>query len=89
MHNGYIFALVTKGMYGLQQAGEISHDALLKHLEPYGYRSSRKTAVLWTHYSYPINFTLAVHEFGVKYLVKEHVLHLKASLEDKYKITTD
>ena len=38
MHNGYIFVQVTKGMYGLPQAGKISQDALAKHLEPYGYR---------------------------------------------------
>ena len=28
-----------------------------------------------------------VNDFGVKYSVKEHVLHQKASLEDKYKVT--
>ena len=36
-----------------------------------------------------INFTLVVDYFGVKYLVKDHALHLKAALEDKYKVTTD
>ena len=36
-HNGYIYTRVTKGMYGLPQAGCIAHDALLKHLQPYGY----------------------------------------------------
>ena len=34
LHNGYIFAQVTKGVYGFKQAGEIAHDALVKHLEP-------------------------------------------------------
>ena len=37
-HNGYISARVTKGVHGLPQAGRISHDALVQHLEPYGYR---------------------------------------------------
>ena len=37
----------------------------------------------------PINFTLVVDDFGVKYSGKEHALHLKAALEEKYKATTD
>ena len=43
LHNGYIFTRVTKGVYGLPQAGQIAHDDLVKHLEPYGYGPSRKT----------------------------------------------
>ena len=34
-HNKYIYARVTKEMYGLPQAGWIAHDAMLKQLEPY------------------------------------------------------
>ena len=66
-HNGYIYARVTEGMYGLPQAGRIAHDALLKNLEPYGYHPSRKPLVLWKHNSRPINLTLVVNDFGVKY----------------------
>ena len=36
-----------------------------------------------------MNNTLVVDNFGVKYLGKEHALHLKASPEDKYKDTTE
>ena len=70
-------------MYGTPQAGRIAHDALVKHLEPYGYHPSSKHARLWTYNSQPINFTLVVNEFEVKYLGKEHALHLKSALEDK------
>ena len=42
---------------------------------------------MWTHNSRPINFTLLVHNFGVKYSVKYHALHLKEDLENKYKVT--
>ena len=69
-NNGYIFSRLTKVMYGLPQAGKISQDALVKHLDTYGYRPSRKTLVIWTHNSQPINFTLVVNDFGVKYSVK-------------------
>ena len=36
----------------------------------------------------PINFTLVVNGFGVKYSGRDHSLHLKSDLEDKYKVTT-
>ena len=42
-HNGYIFARVTKGVYGIQQAGQIAHGDLVQHLEPYGRHPSNKT----------------------------------------------
>ena len=37
-----------------------------------------------------INYYLKInkYDFRVKYLGKEHALHLKATLEDKYKVTT-
>ena len=37
MQDGYIFSIVTKGTYELPQAGRISHDDLVQHLEAYGY----------------------------------------------------
>ena len=35
-HNGYIYARVTKGMYGTPKSGWIIHDALIKYLVMYG-----------------------------------------------------
>ena len=32
---------------------------------------------------------MVVGDFGVNYSGKEHALHLKSALEDKYKVTTD
>ena len=89
LHNGYIYARVTKGMYGLPQAGRIAHDSLVKHLETYGYHPSRNPPGLWTHNSRPINFTLVVNYSGVKDSGKEHSLHLEEALEDEYRATTD
>ena len=88
-HNVYIYERVTKGMYGLPQAGRIAHDALAKHLKPYGYHPSSKPPRLWKHNVRPINFILVVDDFGIKYLGKEHALHLKSTLETKYKLTTE
>ena len=75
-------------MYGIPQAGQISYDALLKHLDLYGYHPSSKKNGLWKHNIRPINFTLVVDDSGVKYPGEEHALHLKASLEEKYKVVT-
>ena len=76
-------------MHGLPQAGRIAHYDLLKFLGPYGYQSLRKTTGLWTHDSWPINSTLVVDYFWLKYSGKYHNLHLKSELEDKYKVTID
>ena len=44
---------------------------------------------LWKHDTRPIQFTLVVDDFGVKYEGEEHALHLKQALEEHYKVTTD
>eukprot|EP00978_Attheya_sp_CCMP212_P042683 scaffold264557_cov29-Attheya_sp.AAC.4 len=89
IRNGFVYAEVRKGMYGLPQAGKIAQDHLTKVLEPWGYAPAPITAGLWTHKTRPINFTLVVDDFGIKYQGKEHTLHLIAALESTYKITQD
>ncbi len=37
----------------------------------------------------PINFTLMVDDFGIEYVVKEHVLHLLDILKQHYKLSED
>ena len=82
-HNGYIYARATNGIYRLPQAERIAHYALLKYLEPYVYQPSSTNPGLWKHDSRPINFTLVVDYIGIKYVGKDHALHLKAALENK------
>ena len=36
-YDGYIYVRIKKGMYGLVQAGIITHDPLKEHLRPYCY----------------------------------------------------
>ena len=88
-HNGYIHARVTKRMYELPPVERIAHDVLLKQLDLYVYHPSSKNLGLWKHNSRPINFTLVVDYFGVKYSGEEHALYLKIALETIYKVTTD
>ena len=84
-----MYARLTKEIYRLPQAGWIAHYSMLKHLEKYGYHPSIKKPRLCKHNSRPIKFTLMVDDFGVKYLGKEHALHVKSALETKYKVTTE
>ena len=75
-------------MFGIPQANRIAHDYLFRNLAPYGYRPTKNTPGLWTHNRRPINLTLVVNDFDVRFTVKEHALHLKVSLESKYKVRT-
>ena len=58
-------------------------------MEPYGYHPSSKNSGVWKHNILTINFILIGDDFGVKYSVKYHALHVKASLEDKYEVITE
>ena len=77
---GYVLIEIRRGMYGLPIAGKIAHEALVAHLEPYGYSTCRLTPGLWTHKSRPISFTLCVDNFGIKYVGREHADHLLNAL---------
>jgi hypothetical protein len=44
---------------------------------------------LWKHDTRPIQFTLVVNDFGVKYVGEEHAQHLKNALKEHYKLTCD
>jgi hypothetical protein len=88
--NGFLYAEVCKGTYGLPQAGKIAQNCLTKVLDPWGYAPVPITTGLWAHKTQPINFTLVVDDFGIKHEGKEHALHLIAALlESTYKITKD
>jgi len=77
-------------MYGLPQTGLLANELLEKHLNKNGYKQSKLVPGLWKHNWRPIQIMIVVvHEFGVKYVGKEHALHLKATLEGHYKVTND
>ena len=87
--NGSIYIQVNKGMYGLPQAGLMANVLLEKRLNKKGYYQSKLVPGLWKHKTRPIQFALTVDDFAVKYVGKEHALHLKSVLEQHYKITLD
>ena len=76
-------------MYGLPQSGLLANKLLEKRLNKRGYRQSKLLPGLWKHDWRPIQFTLVVDDFGVKYVGDKHALHLKKTLEENYKVTTE
>jgi len=76
-------------MYGLPQAGLLANELLEKRLNEHGYHQSKLVPGLWKHEWRPIQLTLVVDDFGVKYVGKEHALHLQQTLEHHYKVTKD
>jgi hypothetical protein len=87
--NGSIYIKAKQGMYGLPQSGLLANELLEKRLNKNGYQQGKLVPGLWKHDTRPIQFTLVVDDFGVKYVGKEHVQHLKNTLEEHYKLTCD
>ena len=74
-------------MYGLPQAGLMANQKLKKRLYEHGYCQKKFVPGLWKHDTQPIQFTLVVDDFGVKYVGKEHAVLLQKLLEAHYKLT--
>jgi hypothetical protein len=89
IHSNSVTVEIRKGMYGLPQAGILAHDRLVEHLAAHGYVKTKHTAGLFRHVTRPIQFTLVVDDFGVKYTGTEHAQHLIDTLQALYTITID
>jgi hypothetical protein len=64
---GMVFVEIRKGMYGLPQAGLLAQELLEQRLNKHSYHQSNQTPGLWTHKWGPIQFSLVVDNFGIKY----------------------
>jgi hypothetical protein len=64
--DGNVYIEIQKGMYGLPQAGILTHELLQHNLAKVGYRPTQHTHDLWKHDTRPIPFSLEVDDFGVK-----------------------
>jgi hypothetical protein len=89
IHDGYIYAEVRKGMYGLPHAGKLANDRLRSFLAPAGYIPCRVTPGLWRHQHSNLMFSLVVDDFGIRYTKRDDVEQLIAMLEREYKCTID
>ena len=86
---GIVFIQANRGMYKLTQSGLLVNELLEKRLNKRGYHQSKLVPGLWSHKWRPVQFTLVVNNFRVKYVGKTHALHLKQTLEENYKVTLD
>ena len=75
---------ILKGIYGLPQAGLIAKQLLQKYLAKNGYHQTKTTQRPWKYNTRPINISLVVDDFGIKYLKKTHADHLIKTLELDY-----
>ena len=87
--NGYVYIEINKGMYGLPQSGILANELLEKRLNKHGYKQSKLVPGLWKHETRPIQFTLVVDDFGVKYERKRDVDHLMRVLKQHYDVKED
>jgi hypothetical protein len=80
VHKGHVLVEISKCMYGLPQAGILTYEQLVRHLQSYGYSPC--------HHTRPITFCLVVDDFAVKYADEADANHLLQALESRYTVTT-
>ena len=87
--DGFVYVEVRKGMYGLPQAGILAQKLLEQRLNARGYYQSKLVPGLWKHKWRPVQFTLVVDDFGVKYVGQEHAQHLIDTVRAHYDLEAD
>ena len=85
--DGYVYCEIQRVMYGLAEAGALANKLLSSRLEREGYYQCQFTPSLWCHTWRPINFTLVVDAFGVKFRGDCHANHLKKCLKKHYEVS--
>ena len=83
-HAGYVYVQIDKVMYGLAQAGLLANEIFAKSLAKHGFNQTPHTLGLWRHHAKPIQFTLVVEDFGIKYKNKQDVQDIINALEKNY-----
>jgi hypothetical protein len=87
--HGWVYVEIQMGMYGLPQAGILANKLLKQHLNARGYYQCQHTPGLWRHVWCNITFYLVVDDFSVKTTAREHIEHLKTTLEEHYTVAMD
>ena len=82
------YIIANCGMYGLPQSRLLANQLLERRLNKHGYHQSKIIPGLWLHGCRPVQFTLVVDNFRVKYVGEDHALHPKTALEEDYTLTT-
>ena len=88
-HKGFVYMEIQKGMYGLTQTRKIANDKLKLHLTKFGYEPAPITPGLCRHQTSPLQFSLVLDDFGIKYERQEDITYLLNSLKTIYKLSED
>ena len=67
---------IQRAIYRLPQAGILAIRKFHQKLFPAGYYEVAHTPGLWRHVTQPVQFTLFVDIFGIRYEGKTHLDHL-------------
>ncbi|MGL5937078.1 MAG: reverse transcriptase domain-containing protein, partial [Cetobacterium sp.] len=89
IEDGHLYAEISKGMYGLPQAGIVAENLLLPRLAAAGYHPTGHTPGLFKHVSNSITFALVVDDFLIKYTDIKDLHHLTDTLKQNYELTMD
>ena len=89
IHGTHILFEIKQCMYGLKQAGHLSGNALVAHLEPHGFYEDLFVPKLFHHRTRQIHFCLVVDDFGIKAKTLEDAEFFFSVLREKYTIKTD
>ena len=76
-------------MYRPPQAGKIANNKLKLHLAKFRYEPATITPGLCRHQTRPVQFSLVVDDFGIKYERQEEITNLLDALQTIYKISED
>ena len=87
--DGYIYLECRRCIYGLPQSGALANQLLRQRLAPAGYYEVPHTPGLWKHVTRPIQFSLLVDDFGVKFVGEQHAQHLLTHLKHSYSVSED
>ena len=80
---------ISKGIYGLPQAGRVAQIRLNEHLAKHGYHQTKNTPCLYKHESRPTYFTLIVDDFLTITKSDEDRQHFLDTLKSLYDIKYD
>ena len=87
--DGYCYIEIRKVLYGLQEAGYVTHFKLKRILGLEGYVPSKFTQGLFTHKIREIVFYLVVENFGVRYKKREDAEHLLNTKQGRYPVKAE
>eukprot|EP00957_Ditylum_brightwellii_P125560 9570942-Ditylum_brightwellii.AAC.1 len=71
------------------QAGILANKLLTERLATKGFKPCHHTPGFWKHKWPPVWLSLVVDDFGVKYIRKQHAIHLVEKLKEWYKVSED